>query len=929
MKPFLDTIAERLLHKFPDNMQDVKVVLPSKRSVVFLKHYLSKKIKNPIFLPEMLSIEEFIVKVSGLEILDNISLQFKLYNIYFKDSNESFDKFLNWSNILLNDFNDIDKSLADAKMIYTNLSNIKELEKWGVSEWSLSEKELTSLQHNYLDFSENMYKWYKEFRNNLLSENLAYQGLAYSVASKKITETEFSCQQIWFVGLNALTISEQNIIDYLKKENIARVFWDADNLYYNNPLHEAGSFLRTQRQKWHEIDFKGVGDYWSKKKNSFNVISCPKDIAQAKVTGELLNQLQDIDIKDSNTAIVLSDESLLMPVLHNLPKKIKQLNVTMGSPLKDTVLFSFFKSIFNMQINAFENNNKNFYYQDIIDLLDHTYSSKLVKDRKGLDCVKKWLVKENKILIDPKEFINILCEYIKDKELLSLFILWTSPIKAIQCLESIIDILSQLLVSQNSIIESEVLVLFHKIIILLKKLISEAKFEIKLKILDVIFHDLVAKEIVSFKGEPLEGVQLMGILESRTLDFKNVIMLSVNEGVLPKGKSVNSFITYAIKKKFQLPTYSDRDAVFSYHFYRLLQRANNISLIYNSETDDFGNGEKSRFITQLLSEYKSGEIKQLIYKGDTSSLINRKENKIIIKNKDVGINSWMEKGVSPSAINKYNNCSLAFYYHYLINVRPELEVEEFADSSMLGTFIHKALEESYPIGNLSEQYVRNQKKSILNLIEKYFAESFPTNQVYNGKNYISLKVAQRLTSTFLDSEIKMLQDLKSKGKDISILFKEKEVSYNINVNGVDVKLSGIIDRVDAIGDTIRIIDYKTGRVDRSDLIYSSLDELMTNPQKSKAFQLAMYLYLFIKTEHNLVKNKEVISGIISFQNISSGFLISSNKSKEVTSQLNIQSINDFEKQLKKLLSRIISNDFTPTDDVKSYEWRDYNLIYKI
>ena len=226
--------------------------------------------------------------------------------------------------------------------------------------------------------------------------------------------------------------------------------------------------------------------------------------------------------------------------------------------------------------------------------------------------------------------------------------------------------------------------------------IAENNFDIELKTLQIIMQQLVAKESIPFKGEPLKGVQLMGILESRTLDFKNVIMLSVNEGKLPKGKSVNSFIPYDMKRYFKLPTYAESDAVFSYHFYRLLQRANNITLIYNSETDDFGSGEKSRFITQLLSEYP-GEIKELVYKGEDLEISNAAS--IIIKNEGLEkeIEAWAEKGVSPSALNKYTNCSLSFYYHYLAKIREDDQVEEYADSSTMGNAVHDALEKYYPI----------------------------------------------------------------------------------------------------------------------------------------------------------------------------------------------------------------------------------------
>ena len=250
-------------------MQNVAIVLPSKRAVVFLKHYLSKKIDKPIFLADF-SIEEFVESLSELQVLDNISLQFRLYATYLKyppKNKDSFDDFLKWSNVLLHDFNEIDRCLVDAASIYTNLNQVKKLESWSIQDWSFSDKNLTPMQNNYLIFFERMLKWYNDFSCALLKENLAYQGLAYRKASQKIRSLEIKWEKIWFVGLNALTKSEQSIVDYLKKEDIARVFWDADKFYYDNPLHEAGSFLREQRKKWSEIDFKGVGNYYKKRRS--------------------------------------------------------------------------------------------------------------------------------------------------------------------------------------------------------------------------------------------------------------------------------------------------------------------------------------------------------------------------------------------------------------------------------------------------------------------------------------------------------------------------------------------------------------------------------------------------------------------------------------------------------------------------------------
>ena len=281
MRPFLDKIAERLLKKFPNDMGSVAVVLPSKRAVVFLKHYLSQKISKPIFLPQFFSVEEFVEHLSGLKVMDNISLQFHLYQSYLAHPPkevDSFDEFLNWSNVLLHDFNEVDRSMVDAKVIFSNLEKVKELENWDVENWSMAEEHLSKEQNNFVAFYQQIFNWYLHFNQTLLSQNSAYQGMVYRKVAKEIKRVKIPWEKIWFVGLNALTKSEQMIIESLKQKDIARVFWDADEFYYNNPNHEAGGFLREQREKWFEIDFKGVGDYFSKVKNTFDVVGCPKNI---------------------------------------------------------------------------------------------------------------------------------------------------------------------------------------------------------------------------------------------------------------------------------------------------------------------------------------------------------------------------------------------------------------------------------------------------------------------------------------------------------------------------------------------------------------------------------------------------------------------------------------------------------------------------
>ena len=927
MISFLEKIADRLLDKFPNNMDNIAVVLPSKRAAIFLKHYLSKKINKPIFLPDFYSIEEFIEKLSGLQVLDNISLQFRLYQIYLKNppnKKDSFDDFLKWSNVLLHDFNEIDRNLVNAKFIYTNLVQVKELEDWNVEDWSFSNDSLTLMQNDYLQFFELMYHWYNDFSCSLLKEDLAYQGLAYREAVKAIKNLDITWEKIWFVGLNALTKAEQNIIDYLKDKNVARVFWDADKFYYDNPLHEAGSFLRNQSKQWSEIDFQGVGDYFTKKKDEFNIIACPKNVSQAQIAAELIKSLPVDDLEDSKTAIVLADETLLYPVLHHLPSEVKELNVTMGNPFKNTVLFAFIDELLTMQVHAIKYNRGGLYYKDFLRVIEHPYFVKIVGVRVILE-FKRFIIKKNIVFISKDNIENIF----KDNFIIDLLKIWKNNIYAINILTKLVEHLKQHVVGNSASVESEELVIFFKNIILLKKLLDENDYVFELKTLQLIIQQLVAKEMIPFQGEPLKGLQLMGILESRTLDFKNIIMLSVNEGNLPQGKSVNSFIPYDMKKYFKLPTYTESDAVFSYHFYRLLQRANTINLIYNSENDDFGSGERSRYITQLLAEYP-GEIKQYVYKGNNLEINHSSD--IIIKNHGLHnlIKSWAEKGVSPSALNKYISCSLQFYYHYLVKIRINDHVEEYADASLIGNAIHHTLETHYPLGILTKDYLDNKKDAILSDIESYFLDLFSHQGMQEGKNFLSLQITKRLIKNFLKLERKLVVNGNKKNQQIKVITKEEELSYKLLVDDFEFNLVGKVDRVDSVNNLLRIIDYKTGKVEDNELLFTDFNELIENPKKAKAFQLLMYAYLYLKKYPDYV-NQDVIVGVFAFKNLNGGLLkLKRNKNKKESEVIKVTEniMDEFEQQLKILLLKIKNDDFQHTNDTKYCTFCDNKLIAK-
>ena len=929
MKPFLQKIGDRLLDKFSNNMHNVILVLPSKRSELFLKHYISKAVDGSIFLPKFYTIEEFLESVSGLHILDNISLTFRLYNSYLKTpslKNINFEDFLNWSNLILYDFNDIERSLVNSKDIYTNLKNVKELDSWGVKDWSFSNDSTSDSQKKFINFYESLYALHTNFNHSLLAEGVAYQGLSYRIASEKVYKSKFSDKKIWFVGLNALTKSEESVINYFKEKNIARIFWDADVFYFQNKLHEAGSFLREQRKRWSDIDFKWVGDFFSKEKEKFQIIACPNNISQARATAQIISDFSHHDLKNSNTAIILSDESLLLPVLNNLPESVKQLNVTMGNPLIKSSLFDFLDLVITMQTNSLDYKNRNFYYKDVINLIEHPYFIKLNKQEFCVE-FKKYITKNNIIHINTDDFSNLNFSQTSTN---FLFYFWKDISDGINCFEDLFLSLEKILIDRNAIYESEIVKAFSKNIFILKELIEDFNFDIKLKTFRQIFKQLLFNEVTPFKGEPLKGVQLMGLLETRTLDFKNIIVLSVNEGVLPKAKSMDSLIPYDLRRYYNLPTYSERDALFAYHFYRLIQRASNISLLYNSEMKNFNSGEKSRYITQLLSEYQSSEMEHLVYKGEGFDSIS--PSRLIIKN--VGLESkikqWALNGVSPSAISKYINCPISFYYYYLANIRVEETLNEYADASSVGSIIHSTLDQFYNLGVLEKKHLIENKSLILNEIEKQFKNQFSKDNNIKGKNYLLLEATKKLVSDFLNLELKLLNKSNMDKVIVEILAKEKELNYNLLIDEINFNIKGLVDRIDRVGDLYRIIDYKTGLVQSSDLVFDDFNDLIKNPKKNKSLQLLIYSYLYLKSNPNTLK-QQVVAGNFSFRNIKEEFIV---VSKRISSRdirplnINQQNLIEIENILKSILKSIIYDDFQQTEDFSRCEWCEYKQICK-
>jgi len=921
LETFLAKTAEHLIQTYGNSLSDCCIVLPNKRAGLFLKQELSKLIDKPIWLPPIMGAEDLIEKLSNTQVIDNLTQLFELYEVYQKitPNPESFEEFSKWGQILLHDFNEIDRYLISTDSFFTTMNNVRAIEVW-----NLGDGELTTIQQNYLAFWKQMGALYQGFHEHLMKNNNAYQGKAFRIVAEQLSanpaafiQANIKWEKVIFVGFNALTLAEETIITQLKNHHKAEILWDADEYYLNNEMQESGLFLRAFQQKAVFSPFHWVSDKFKTEKKQINVIGIPQNIGQAKYLATIFKQLHsENNYKD--TAVVLAEESILVPVLESIPTNISSINVTMGYPIKNAPLSNFFEIYFNLLLNANrfgKGKQLTYHYKDITKLLQLPISQLIF----GEECIKdvlQHIIQHNWVFINKEKL-----EYLNNK--LPFKLHETFDIN--QALEQSLAFIDKGKThftakeskAASSKMELEYLFHFSKLFNQIKLLHATYPVMDGIKTFVTIYRQLLSNLSIELYGEPLQGLQVMGMLETRNIDFKNVVMLSINEGVLPAGKTFNSFIPFDVKREFKLPTHIEKDAVYAYHFYRLIQNAENAYILYNTETNEFGSGEKSRFVTQLeneLAHFPNIEITHKIITYPTLTakpVANRmvKSEKVISK-----INEFFQGGVSPSGLNTFMSCSLDFYNKYVLRINEVDEVEETVESSTFGTVIHNVLEELYKpfaAGNLlvNSHDVSKMKSQIEGLTKAAFIkEKFSERELQSGKNLITFKMALNYIENFLNQEIRLLKNTTT---ELHIKLLEKQLSTSISVNGNSVFLKGKADRIDVINNQLRIVDYKTGSVDAKDLTIKSVDEVLEKP---KAFQVLFYAYLYAK-EQNL-EQVAITSGIVSLRKPSNGFMpLLINKDEVITAAI----LAEFELILLQLLSDIANPELVfEHDDEAAY-----------
>lgn len=907
---FLDKIASSIINDYSDRLSEITIVLPNKRAKVFLIEALKNHTQHTILSPKILSVEDFIQDLAGVRSIDSIELLFEFYGVYLSitpTQQQSFELFANWAKVLLQDFNEIDRYLLDPFHVLSYLKDIEDIKKWGVE---LENK--TPLLEKYIDFWKLLPGYYTALYEHLLQKGIGYQGLIYREAVRNLDKfaVKNNKSTYIFAGFNALNAAEENIVQYLLAAGQAKIYWDADNAFVSDLDHDAGLFLRRFKESWKYYNsnpFEWLSDDFSQTKD-IKVIGTPKTVGQAKITGHIIEEIiqNEPDASLKKVAIVLGEENLLIPLLYALPSSVGSLNITMGYSAKNNPAQILIAKLFKMHTNALSRKGESYvlYYKDVLDILTHPLVESFAEATQVV-----YIINENNYSFITQQKLTDLQP---DKNILfeRLFRRWENS--AVEVLENIAAILRLIKENLNNQIQEDKIAktFVYAIYKVINKLINyytkHPQIE-NIQTLSAIYKQIIDVAEVSFEGEPLNGLQIMGVLESRVLDFDTVIITSMNEGKFPAGKSQNSFIPYDLKRELGLPTFKEKDAIYTYHFYHLLQRAKNIYLIYNTENDGLDAGERSRFITQLDVETKPAHnlsfdlYAPAVPSSANSPMVIPKSDAVMERLKEIA-----QTGFSPSALTSYIRNPIDFYFQKVLRIREVEEVEENIALNTLGTIIHetlKALYDPFLDKFVSEADIANCFKMLDQEVLKQFKLIYKEGEIRKGRNLLAFEVAKRNVFNFLRMEVEAIRN----GDAVKIIAIEKTFERWLKHPSLPfpVLIKGNVDRIELRNGKIRIIDYKTGKVEKGNVILKSWNGLTQEIKNDKIIQVLAYAFMFEKEAGEL----PIEAGIISFKNLKSGFLpFGFKEEKELRNTVTNQVLNDYVNEMVLLLREIFDAD---------------------
>lgn len=952
MKPFLYQVATLFYQQYGAEIHRLAFVFPNRRAGLFFQKYLSEISEKPLFSPSILTINDLFMQLSGKHPADKIQMLFRLYELYKQrsGSSESFDEFIYWGEMLLNDFDDIDKYMVDARMLFRNVSDLKSLDddfnylspeqvQAIRSFWSsFYPKGDSPNQQHFLELWEILYDLYAGLRTSLAKDGCGYDGMIFREVVEQLEKepmSDFPFDQVVFVGLNALSVSEERLLLALQKKGVADFYWDYVGPWVTDPDNKASFFLeRNLRLFPSRMQLPATEPVQAE----IRVMGVPSAIGQAKQVYPILQALADeqqlTDESALRTAIVLPDEHLLVPVLNAIPEAIQHINVTMGYPLAGTPVAALMEYILTLQKNIrYIDRVPVFYFRDVLPILNHQYVmaaapeevSQLVKD----------MTTGNRIYVhaadlNRHELLSVLFTPVQNTEELSDYLIHV--LEALNaCLrnnrpnpddEEMISSSTQTTVD----IEQEFIFHYFATVNRMKEVMREAKIEMRLDTYFRLLKRMTDLITIPFEGEPLSGLQVMGVLETRALDFDRLIILSMNEGIFPLKKAANSFIPYNLRRGFGLPTYEHQDSVWAYHFYRLIRRAKQVTLLYDTRTTGLQTGEVSRFVHQLRYHYQYPLIDELVVYDVASSAVPP-----ISVQKTAEVEKLLSdflfggpRALSASAINTYLDCPLKFYFSVLEQIQEEDEITETVERDVFGSILHKVMEDLYaPFkGKLVTadllKLLRKDQPLLTGTIARAFAELFfksPVVRPLEGENFLTGEMIRKYAEKILEQDACFTP--------FHYIESEKKVRATITLSDRRVvQLKGFIDRVDSLDRVLRIVDYKTGS---GKLDFESVEGLFDKEAKDRpkaVMQVFLYAWMYQQLpEYTGMPIQPAIYYLRTLFQRSFNPVVEQKKGRGKADKVNSfqEFVADFEGKLRQCLDEIFNQDipFTQTETRKA------------
>ncbi len=832
METFLKQVAHDLYNKTEGNFTKVAIVFPNKRASLFFNEYLAQESDRPIWSPTYVSISELFRQSSDLSIADPIKLVCDLYKVFQKatGSKETLDDFYFWGEMLIADFDDADKNMADTHALFSNLKDLNELmdnydfleegQKEALSQFfhNFSINQVTELKQRFISMWNVLGDIYAKYKALLESQSIAYEGMLYRQVIEQLDVEALPYNKYIFVGFNVLNKVEHTLFKKLNEAGKAMFYWDYDTFYLNKTPHEAGEFIRRNLRDFpSELPTSFFDNLNQPKEVTF--IESPTENGQVRYLPQWIRE--NLTSQEKETAVVLCNEALLQPVLHALPDNVKHINITMGFPLSQTPAYSFVNALMELHTSGYNPNNGRYLFAEVISVLKHPYTRQLSPEAEKLE---QTLTRDNRFYPLPSELKqdNVLeLLFTPRRNNLDLCSMLSEALKEVaviyqQQAASHSDAFDQLY--RESLFKTYTLVnRFHT-------LIESKELNVQAGTFQRLLTRVMSSSSIPFHGEPAIGMQVMGVLETRNLDFRHLIMLSVNERQLPKAGGDSSFIPYNLRKAFGMTTIDHKIAVYAYYFYRLMQRAEKVTLVYNTATNGINRGELSRFMLQFLIEWGYPVLRKQLEAAQSpqssAPIIIEKTPDVMERMKSVfDIRNNPKALISPSALNCYLDCPLKFYYKYVALLSAPDEVTADIDSAKFGSIFHYAAEHIYKdltahgklISRENLETLLKDEVRLQTYVDNGFKELFfnlPQNEQpeYNGIQLINSAVIVKYIQQLLRNDLRYAP--------FTFVGSEQRIFENIEIytptGDIQSRIGGIIDRIDSKGESLRIVDYKTG-----------------------------------------------------------------------------------------------------------------------